>query len=266
MASHETSNHDLDRGLWSFDLLNDDFTLPARHNSADNSSLDPLQTSPADVSEDAWWAPLPAELDISFQEPVILGENGQHLNDFTSLLNLTNDTSPSSSSFAHPHQLEQNPVLSSPEACQTTHSTTPDVDDAATPPKIGTRFTRESIRILKSWLAAHKDSPYPDEAQKRRLQERTGLNRTQLMNWLANARRRNKSLGLRTASSHQFEQPKPISIPRPATPAFRDGSSLNPLERWVESPPEHEPASAFDIARAVASNSPLAESKSLVHL
>ncbi|KAI8666421.1 hypothetical protein NCS57_00866700 [Fusarium keratoplasticum] len=260
MASHETSNHDLDRGLWSFDLLNDEFALPARHNAADNASLDPLQVSPADVSEDAWWAPLPAELDIGFQEPVILGENGRHLNDFTSLLALTNDTSPSSSSFAHPHQLEQNPVLASSEACQTTHSTTsPDVDDAVTPPKIGTRFTRESIRILKSWLAAHKDSPYPDEAQKRRLQERTGLNRTQLMNWLANARRRNKSLGLRTAASQQFEQPKPISIPRPPTPAFRDGSSLNPLERWVESPPEHEPASAFDIARAVASNSPLAE-------
>ncbi|EEU39059.1 uncharacterized protein NECHADRAFT_44194 [Fusarium vanettenii 77-13-4] len=254
MASHETSSHDLDRGLWSFDLLNDEFTLPARHNAADNASLDPLQASPADVSEDAWWAPLPAELDIGFQEPVSLGENGQHLNDFTSLLNLTNDAS--SSSFAHPHRLEQNPVLSSPEACQTTHPTTsPDVDDVVTPPKIGTRFTRESIRILKSWLAAHKDSPYPDEAQKRRLQERTGLNRTQLMNWLANARRRNKSLGLRTASSEQFEQPRPISIPRPPTPAFRDGSSLNPLERWVESPPEHEPASAFDIARAVASNS-----------
>ncbi|KAM0430955.1 hypothetical protein ACHAPT_005589 [Fusarium lateritium] len=131
--------------------------------------------------------------------------------------------------------------------------------NTVTPPKVGTRFTRESIRILKSWLAAHKDAPYPDEAQKRRLQERTGLNRTQLMNWLANARRRNKSLGLRTAASQQVEQPEPIAIPRPPTPAFRDGSSLNPLERWVESPPEHEPASAFDIARAVASNSSLAE-------
>lgn len=266
MASHEASNHDLDKALWPFDPLNDEFPLPARGNAGDNASTVPLQASPGDVSEDAWWAPIPTHLDIDFQELGFLGENEQHLNDFSSLLSLTNDTSPSSPSFTHPHQLEQDLVSFSSEPCQVTHTTTsPDVNDVSTPPKVGTRFTRESLRILKTWLAAHRDSPYPDEGQKRQLQERTGLNRTQLMNWLANARRRNKSMGLRTASSRQFEQPSPVSIPRPPTPAFRDGSLLNPLERWVESPPEHEPASAFDIARAVASNSSFAGGKASAH-
>ncbi|EXL40796.1 hypothetical protein FOCG_16740 [Fusarium oxysporum f. sp. radicis-lycopersici 26381] len=48
----------------------------------------------------------------------------------------------------------------------------------------------------------------------------------------------------------------PIDIPRRLNiPAFEINTNLNPLERWVDSPPENEPASVTAIAQAVALNS-----------
>lgn len=125
------------------------------------------------------------------------------------------------------------------------------------PSKSGIRFNREAVRVLKHWLSTHSSHPYPDEGERRRLQEQTGLNRTQIANWLANARRRGKIPAAQTTSRPQSSSASPIDIPpRPATPAVHIGSShRNPLERWVDSPPENEPASAIAIARAVASNS-----------
>lgn len=122
-----------------------------------------------------------------------------------------------------------------------------------TPPKIGGRFTRDSIRILRAWLLAHTDNPYLSDVDRKLLQEQTGLTRTQVTNWLANARRRTNFLPSRTQSPQ--ESPGPRDIPRRAgTPAPRDlASAMNPLERWVESPPENEPASVTAIARAVSS-------------
>ncbi|GFP53541.1 homeobox protein 4 [Trichoderma asperellum] len=61
---------------------------------------------------------------------------------------------------------------------------------AGTPPKIGARFSRESVRILKNWLSTHNRHPYPSDEEKEMLQRQTGLNKTQITNWLANARRR----------------------------------------------------------------------------
>lgn len=128
------------------------------------------------------------------------------------------------------------------------------------PAKIGARFSRESVKILKNWLSSHSRHPYPSEEEKEMLQRQTGLNKTQISNWLANARRRGKVQPTRSTSPHvrnTWTGPNPIDIPRrPGTPAFDSGArSLNPLERWVDSPPENEPASVSAIARAVASNS-----------
>jgi hypothetical protein len=127
-----------------------------------------------------------------------------------------------------------------------------------TGPKVGSRFSKEVIRILKNWLATHQQHPYPREADMEKLQERTGLNPAQLANWFANARRRGKAHGIRPASPQvRITTTSPVDIiQRPNTPAIRQDSRIkNPMQRWVDSPPEHEPANVDDIARAMASGS-----------
>ncbi|KAK4251445.1 C2H2 transcription factor [Corynascus novoguineensis] len=119
--------------------------------------------------------------------------------------------------------------------------------------KTGARFSRESVKILKNWLSTHSKHPYPNEEEKEMLQRQTGLSKTQITNWLANTRRRNKN-----AVSHRSTSPgvrswaNPIDIPqRRRTPL----EHMNPLQRWEHSPPENEPASVTAIARAVNSAS-----------
>ncbi|KAJ3538737.1 hypothetical protein NM208_g5777 [Fusarium decemcellulare] len=127
------------------------------------------------------------------------------------------------------------------------------------PPKIGHRFTRESARVLKRWFSTHSDHPYPSEEEKAMLQCKTGLSKTQVTNWLANARRRrtvdNNTLGSSSKTGRSGSGPD--HTPRRAgTPIPRSTTSyhnMDPLQRWVDSPPEHEPAAASAIARAVAS-------------
>jgi hypothetical protein len=136
----------------------------------------------------------------------------------------------------------------------------PGIPHAITRPKLGTssRFSTEVIRTLKNWLAAHQQHPYPRNEDMVLLQQRTGLNQAQLTNWFANARRRGKVQGTRPASPKvRTTVASPVDIiKRPGTPAVRqDSRSKDPLQRWVDSPPEHEPANVGDIARAMASGS-----------
>ncbi|KAI0132860.1 C2H2 type zinc finger-containing protein [Xylariales sp. AK1849] len=128
-------------------------------------------------------------------------------------------------------------------------------------PKIGARFSRESVRILKNWVSTHSRHPYPTEEEKESLQKITGLNKTQIANWLANARRRGKILPTRSTSPHIGRgYIQAIDIPkRRGTPGFED---LNPLQRWANSPPENEPASVTAIARAVTASSSAISSSS----
>lgn len=134
-----------------------------------------------------------------------------------------------------------------------------------TRPKIGSRFSRDTLRMLNKWLAVHQQHPYPKEEDLETLQQRTGLNRAQLTNWFANARRRGKVQSVRPDTpkvNHASTGPVDI-IPRPGTPAIRQDSRLkDPMQRWVESPPEHEPAAVSDIARAMAANSKKSSCKS----
>ncbi|AEO66951.1 uncharacterized protein THITE_2115555 [Thermothielavioides terrestris NRRL 8126] len=125
---------------------------------------------------------------------------------------------------------------------------------SANPPakgKAGARFSRESVKILKNWLSTHSKHPYPNDEEKEMLQKQTGLSKTQITNWLANTRRRNKNaVGHRSTSPGVRSWTNPIDIPqRRGTPASFE--HMNPLQRWQVSPPEHEPASVKDIARAV---------------
>ncbi|KAJ4232997.1 hypothetical protein NW759_001780 [Fusarium solani] len=130
-----------------------------------------------------------------------------------------------------------------------------DPNDRSLPPKIGARFTLQTVKILRDWFGSHIQAPYPSEEEKMQLQQRTGLNQTQIENWLANARRRHKIQAAKSARP-QSSGPRsvPIDIPRASTPCVSDGSSaqMNPMQRWVDSPPEDEAASLTAIARALS--------------
>ncbi|CAK7221029.1 hypothetical protein SCUCBS95973_004357 [Sporothrix curviconia] len=139
---------------------------------------------------------------------------------------------------------------------------------AAALPKLGARFSRESVRILKNWVSTHSRHPYPTEEENESLQRLTGLNKTQISNWLANARRRGKIPTTRSTSPHvrnSYSGPNApvgaIDIPQPRrsgtpSPFDRRPQAFEniPLQRWANSPPENEPASVTDIARAITSS------------
>ena len=113
--------------------------------------------------------------------------------------------------------------------------------------KNGARFPRDAVKILKQWLTEHSDHPYPNEREKDELKHLTGLKRSQISNWLANARRRGK---VRPPSAPSSPMLGAIDIPRCDKPAG-EWENLGPLDRWKRSPPENEPASMTAIARAV---------------
>ena len=161
-----------------------------------------------------------------------------------------------------PHDLDtqwmKDPVIDGTSNNSTAVSSPLTPGTPITRPKLGSRFSREVIRTLKTWLAAHQQHPYPRDDDMVALQERTGLNQAQLINWFANARRRGKVQGNRPASPQvQSNMASPVDIiQRPGTPAVQqDSRSKNPMQRWVDSPPEHEPADVGDIARAMARSS-----------
>ena len=126
-------------------------------------------------------------------------------------------------------------------------------DAAESGPKVGARFSRESVRILRGWLSTHHRHPYPTDEEKESLRRQTGLNKVQITNWLANARRRGKVRAPRSTSPspNMDNYAKAMDIPRRGTPAL---GQMNPMERWKASPPEHEPASVTAIAKAVTSS------------
>ncbi|KAF2812291.1 uncharacterized protein BDZ99DRAFT_518149 [Mytilinidion resinicola] len=112
------------------------------------------------------------------------------------------------------------------------------------------RFPRVAIKILKDWMDEHVDHPYPTEEDKNDLKEKTGLTSSQISNWMANTRRRQKSRPKRTASP-SIRPSEAINIP-----AGRTWESLNPFERWKHSPPENEPAPMTAIQKAVENFDP----------
>jgi hypothetical protein len=135
------------------------------------------------------------------------------------------------------------------------------------PPKVGHRFTLESLRALKDWFSRHSENPYPTEEEKVMLEQQTGLSRTQVSNWLANSRRRQPTAesSIKTASAKTVKIPSDYTPTRRATPIPRRPQTerdMHPLQRWVDSPPENEPAAVSAIARAMASGDLVSSSKS----
>ena len=96
-------------------------------------------------------------------------------------------------------------------------STPPIRDDApGSSKRNGIRFPKHAVKILRDWLDAHADHPYPSEAEKADLEQRTELRPTQIANWLANARRRRKgkSLLAQGYTSHPSSCLQPSQLPK----------------------------------------------------
>jgi homeobox KN domain-containing protein len=130
----------------------------------------------------------------------------------------------------------------------------------APPSKPANRFSSESVRLLRQWLKDHESHPYATAHDLEILQGRTGLTKQQVNNWLSNARRRYKfhtppvssRLGrAQVVPDSTSAGQTPIDIPR-RRPTPLPFESMNPLERWESSPPDHEPATVADISRIMA--------------
>lgn len=129
----------------------------------------------------------------------------------------------------------------------------------AAPSKIGKRFSSGAVKILKAWFLSHAKNPYPKVGVVELLQKQTGLTRQQINTWLGNARRRSKFQFQRPDPSQASpEGTPPIKVPRrrPTPTPFAD---MNPMERWENSPPEHELLTAFAIENAVSGLSPASD-------
>jgi uncharacterized C2H2 Zn-finger protein len=113
------------------------------------------------------------------------------------------------------------------------------------------RFPRAAVKILKDWMLAHIDHPYPTDEDKEMLKQQTGLSIGQISNWMANTRRRQKARPKRCASPSLRPSTKVIDIP-----AGKTWENMGPFERWKHSPPENEPAPLNAIAHAVKTFDP----------
>ncbi|CAI0642188.1 unnamed protein product [Colletotrichum noveboracense] len=125
--------------------------------------------------------------------------------------------------------------------------------------RISNRFSLESIRILRQWLADHNSYPYATPEDIEMLQGGTGLTKLQLTNWLSNARRRYKFKAQSGSSaSRAWKWSEDISSPVSAIDVPHPRANqvpfelMNPLERWQSSPPEYEAANVADISRMAA--------------
>lgn len=123
--------------------------------------------------------------------------------------------------------------------------------------KNSARFSRAALKVLKEWMEDHRDNPYPTDEEKEALKDQTGLNLTQVSNWFANTRRREKT----KSSRHRGVSPsiRPARTAPVSVPDGRRWDALNPMERWKISPPENEPAPINAIVEAVKEFSPSPE-------
>lgn len=138
----------------------------------------------------------------------------------------------------------------------------PESPRSSVPPKIGTRFSRQSNRILRQWLDANANYPWPNQEEKETIQRSTGLSIAQISTWFANARRRRKVSSTQTTPI-DITPPERSGTPHPIPRARASHQNMDPLQRWFESPPEDEPVSADAIAHAMLLSERTSSGKSL---
>ncbi|VUC25244.1 unnamed protein product [Clonostachys rosea] len=107
------------------------------------------------------------------------------------------------------------------------------------------RFSPSSVFILEDWLLAKREFPYATQKDQDELKARTGLKRSQIRSWLANARKRGK---VRPSPMQQQSSSIDSSAQYPASLRH-----LHPFERWLYSGPETEFAALSEILKAISS-------------
>ncbi|KAM0550597.1 hypothetical protein ACHAPJ_008855 [Fusarium lateritium] len=95
------------------------------------------------------------------------------------------------------------------------------------------------------------DHPYPSEEEKTGLAQQSGLSRSQVINWFANTRRRHRLSSTYAASPSRGRQGFAPGSPMP----HYLRKNMSPMDRWKNSPPDEEPASATAIQDALAAQS-----------
>ncbi|EKJ75370.1 hypothetical protein FPSE_04451 [Fusarium pseudograminearum CS3096] len=116
--------------------------------------------------------------------------------------------------------------------------------------RTNTRSVRKT-RVLRNWYLSNLDHPYPSEEEKVDLAQQSGLSRSQVVNWFANSRRRH-----RLASTYSAVPTRGRQGSAPASPMPRYlRKNMSPMDRWKNSPPDQEPASATAIQNALAAQS-----------
>jgi len=116
--------------------------------------------------------------------------------------------------------------------------------------RTNTRSVRKT-RVLRNWYLSNLDHPYPSEEEKVDLAQQSGLSRSQVVNWFANTRRRHRLSSTYSASPSRGRQGFAPGSPMP----HYLRKNMSPLDRWKNSPPDQEPASATAIQNALAAQS-----------
>lgn len=104
------------------------------------------------------------------------------------------------------------------------------------------RLPRDAVKLLRQWFHQHHEYPYPTHDERQQMEQQTGLDKNQILNWFPNTRRRK-----RKHNKHRHFQSSDANM--------TTISLMSPMERWQYSPPETEPAATSDIVRALETTS-----------
>lgn len=115
--------------------------------------------------------------------------------------------------------------------------------------RVSSRITSRT-KSLRLWFAEHQEFPYPSDDEKILLASESGLSKSQVINWFANARRRQKQ---RSNACPQQDTQFPNGSPMPQSFLSPSPDAMTPFERWRNSPPENEPILQSTIESALIS-------------
>ncbi|KAI5457048.1 hypothetical protein BGZ63DRAFT_495245 [Mariannaea sp. PMI_226] len=121
--------------------------------------------------------------------------------------------------------------------------------------KTTSRFPQKAVQILQGWLLSNAHYPYPNDEDREKLAQQTGLSKAQISMWMANSRRRLKSQTSRSCSPIPHGDTGSLDIYGQEMPNMRE---MKPMERWEHSPPEHEPVPINVIERAISASNLIA--------
>ena len=220
--------------------------------------------------EDSKWLPndnlAPSILDYSIDEWMPLDSDLPklgHVANTNLISNSTNFARPTcdlpETDLGVPPQVDhhiQSPKLPSRLVYDDSASTGIRTDKSGAGHKRSARLPQPAVNVLKAWFESHRVDPYPNEDEKRRLEEQTALTRNQITIWLANKRRRDGPSSVLVPPSVAAQR----GLTRGSGAYMQTISNLletpyehlNPLDRWKIASPDTEAARAEYIARAIA--------------